>query len=381
MKTLSRDSKVGIAILLLLLLVTIFAATRRQVEARYPPLSTLSAAPDGALALKLWMQALHYDVNEAALEDFLPPKDASIVFMLEPQFPAQDELEIVDEWVERGGTLILIGEGYGTFSTADHFGFALEYLGSGAGSAKVESPILLSPLQLDLEHANVRFALQAEREDYVALAVYDGKPVLVLFDQGKGRVILGTLPRSFMNIGLKEDGNPELVLNVVALARDPGMIWFDEWHHGLQGGSQITGPAEFLRRNPVGRALLFVTFTVFLAFFLQGRGFGRPVPLPQDLKRRGAMEHVTGIANLNRRAAHRAGVLTYYHNQIKRKLGHRYRLDPAMNDEDYVNSLAGYNPSVDKNDLLNLLKRLKRRDVRESEMVVLAGEAAKWIDT
>jgi hypothetical protein len=42
--------------------------------------------------------------------------------------------------------------------------------------------------------------------------------------------------------------------------------------------------------------------------------------------------------------------------------------------------LAGYNPVLDKNELLNLLKRLKRRDVSESEMVHLAGEAAKWID-
>jgi hypothetical protein len=113
---------------------------------------------------------------------------------------------------------------------------------------------------------------------------------------------------------------------------------------------------------------------------MQGRGFGRPVPLPQEIKRRGALEHVTGIANLNRRAAHRASVMMYYHNQIKRKLGQRYRLDPAMDDELYVSTLAGYNPALDKNDLLGLLKRLKRRNMNEAEMVRLAIEAAKWID-
>jgi hypothetical protein len=72
--------------------------------------------------------------------------------------------------------------------------------------------------------------------------------------------------------------------------------------------------------------------------------------------------------------------MMHYHDQIKRKLGHRYRLDPSMDDEQYVQTLAGYNPSLDKNELLNLLKRLKRRDVSESEMVHLAGEASKWID-
>ena len=95
-------------------------------------------------------------------------------------------------------------------------------------------------------------------------------------------------------------------------------------------------PEQFLRRTPVGRALLFVAFAVFIVFFLQGRGFGRPVPLPQEIKRRGALEHVTGIANLSRRAAHRSAVMMHYHQQIKRKLGQRYRLDPGMDDKEYV---------------------------------------------
>jgi hypothetical protein len=194
-------------------------------------------------------------------------------------------------------------------------------------------------------------------------------------------VILGTLAQAFTNAGLKLDGNPELVLNILALARQNGTVWFDEWHHDLrQGSGQILGPGAFLRSTPVGRALLFITFAVFMVFFLQGRGFGRPVPLPQDLKRRGALEHVTGMANLSRRAAHRSAVLMHYHDQLKRKLGHRYRLDPGMDDEPYVHALAGYNPGLNRDELLTLLKRLKRPGVNEAEMVHLAGEAAKWID-
>jgi len=226
----------------------------------------------------------------------------------------------------------------------------------------------------------VRLALASARDDYVTLITYDGKPVLVSFEQGNGRVVLGTLAHSFTNAGLKQSGNPELVLNILALARKKGTVWFDEWHHGEQG-AQVLGPGEFLRSTPVGRSLLFVTFAVFIVLFMQGRGFGRPVPLPQEIKRRGALEHVTGIANLSRRAAHRSAVMLHYHDQIKRKLGQRYRLDPGMDDEQYMHTLAGYNPSLDRNELSNLLKRLKRRDVSESEMVYLAGEASKWIDT
>ncbi len=380
MKTLSRDARLAIGILLALLVVTIFAATQQQTEQVHPKLSTISSAPDGALALKLWMRELRYPVDEQVLESFIPPDQAIILFALEPFFMTGAELKSMDQWVENGGTLIAIGEQYGMYALVEHYDFFFEYLPDNEARPVAATPLLNSPVMSDLTHANVRIGLSTERDDYVVLAAYKGRPVLVSFEQGQGRVILGTLPDAFTNAGLKQGGNPELVLNILALARTRGTVWFDEWHHGVQGRTQILGPEQFLRRTPLGHALLFTLFAVFITLFLQGRGFGRPVPLPQEIKRRGAWEHVTGVANLSRRAAHRPAVMLYYHGQIKRKLGQRYRLDPGMDDEKYVNTLAGYNLTFDKAELLNLLKRLKRRNISETEMVQLAVESAKWID-
>jgi hypothetical protein len=380
MKNLSRDTKLAIGILLTLMVITALAAAQQQREQRNPTLSSLSSAPDGALALKLWVKALKYNVDEQVLGNFIPPKNASILFMLEPLFPTETELQPLDDWVEAGGTLIVIGNQYGMYMLLDHYQFAFDHLPETDGTLANETPLFASPAGLDLKNIKVRAVLQAEREDFVVLAAYGGKPVLVSFEQGKGRVILGTIAESFTNAGLKEAGNPELVLNILALARVKGTVWFDEWHHGVRSGAQILGPGEFLRRTPVGHALLFAALAIFIVLFIQGRGFGRPVPLPQEIKRRGALEHVTGIANLSRRAAHRSAVMMQYHQQIKRKLGQRYRLDPGMDDKEYVDKLAGYNPSLQKDELLNLLKRLKRKDVSEAEMVHLAAEAAKWID-
>ena len=378
---LSRDARLGIGLVILLVVVTVLAATQKETKQEYPRLSTLSSAPDGARALKLWVQELQYHVDEQVLAEFTPPEQADILFMLEPIFPTEGELNALDEWVEKGGTVIAIGEAYGMYSLVDHYDFFFNYLPGNQELPAIEAPLLLSPDALDFTNAGVRLALASNtRDDYVTLITYQGKPVLVSFEQGQGRVILGTLVQSFTNAGLKLGGNPELVLNILALARKKGTVWFDEWHHGEQSGGQILGPAAFLRSTPVGRSLLFVTLVVFVVLLLQGRGFGRPVPLPQEIRRRGALEHVTGIANLSRRAAHRSAVMMHYHDQIKRKLGQRYRLDPGMEDQQYVRALAGYNPELAQDELLNLLKRLKRKDMSEAEMVQLAGEASKWID-
>lgn len=380
MKNLSRDTKLALGILLLLVVATALAAVQAQTGPEYPALSSLSSAPDGALALKLWVKELRYNVDEQVLANFAPPENVSILFMLEPLFPTESEMQSIDDWVESGGTLIAIGEQYGMYSMIDHYKFFFSYLPDNSGIPASGTLLMDSPSALDLKNARVNIALDSERDDYVVLLAYQAHPVLVSFEQGNGRVILGTIPESFTNAGLKQAGNPELVLNILALAHNKGRIWFDEWHHGLQSGEQVLGPAEFLRSTPVGRSLLFVTFVVLIVFFLQGRGFGRPVPLPQEIKRRGALEHITGIANLSRRAAHRPAVMMHYHQQLKRKLGHRYRLDPSMDDKEYVDALSGYNPSLDKDELLNLLKRLKRKDISETEMVHFAVEASKWID-
>ena len=72
MKNLSRDTKLAIGILLVLFLITGLAAAQQRREQQHPTLSTLSSAPDGALALKLWVKELQYKVDERVLDKFHP---------------------------------------------------------------------------------------------------------------------------------------------------------------------------------------------------------------------------------------------------------------------------------------------------------------------
>ncbi len=207
--------------------------------------------------------------------------------------------------------------------------------------------------------------------------------MLVSFDQGKGRVILCAAPFLFSNAGLKEAGNAALVLNIISAARhpgQPGLVWFAELLHGQRRDESDTGSMDWLRYTPIGRAFLFGGLVVFMVLILRGRHFGRPVPLAKDIVRRPPLEYITAIANLSRRAGHRSVVMGQYHHHLKRSLGHRYRLDPTLPDEIYLEQLAQLNPNLDILALRRLLARLSQRRVSEHEMVQLAAEVAAWLN-
>ena len=240
-----------------------------------------------------------------------------------------------------------------------------------------ETPLLTSPALTSKIPVPTDIVLVAERTDFVPILSAAGRPVAVSFERGKGRVILSTTPDLFANAALKNNSIAAFTLNLIALV-PAGTVWFDDWHHGIQS-ERIVGPGQWLRNTPGGRALVFVVCVVFVALLLQGRAFGRPVPLLHETRRRGPLEHVSAIANLNRKAGHRAEVLGQYRQRVKRHLGRRYRLDPSLPDADYVRALAGFNASIDQAALLDLLKRLSKKKPDEAELLRLASESIKWI--
>jgi hypothetical protein len=340
---LSRDTLLAIGVISILILITI-AVTVQQVPS-IPYLST-SSAPDGTLALKLWLESLGYSPSEdPSSAPFQPPQNADLIFIMQPIVGiTDDEWSRLDERVVNGATLLVAGDNAQTMNAFQHYGFSIQALDQQTTLLTVQNPLLTSPaLETPIPVKSDFVLLPPTSEfDFATLLAANGQPVLISFDKGHGRIILSSTAQPFSNLALKEPATASLVINLVGLSLRRNKVWFDEWHHGFQVSSgQIIGPDQWLRQTPLGHALLFVVGAVFLALLLQGRTFGRPVPLPAEIKRRGPLEHVTAIANLSRKAGHRNAVMGQYYNRLKRHLGRRYSLDPSLPDTDYVRSLAG----------------------------------------
>lgn len=412
---LSRDNWITIGVLSLLAILTAAAAIRQAKPPDLPPLASFSDAPDGARALSLWLDQIGFTVlndstvlnNTTVLNDntmlgdssngatqpgvFELPTKADFAFILEPTEQITDaEWRGIDNWVESGGTLVLAGSSYPAFLAMDHYQFSFSFLETPDARIIVQAPWSSPPVpQVHLGTSAMR-NLQTERSDFVTHLGSAAGPLLVSFSKGDGRVFLSATAYPFTNKGLKEAGNPGIVTNLLSfgdLQGLPGktgqtpMVWFDEWHHGVRGGQwQIIGPGQWLRRAPAGQALLFTAAAVFIVLALQGRRFGRPVPLAKETIRRRPLEYITALANLSRRAGHRSEILARYYKRLKRRLGARYRLDPELPDERWAAELAHLRPDLDTAGLLDLLKRLHRPFVSENELVKLARESAEWMD-
>ena len=92
------------------------------------------------------------------------------------------------------------------------------------------------------------------------------------------------------------------------------------------------------------------------------------------------MEYISAVANLQRRAKLKQYVLLSYYKRLKREIGWRYRLDPSLDDAEYIARLAVFNSSLDTENLHRLLIRLQQKQVNETTMVQLAAEAAEWLN-
>lgn len=379
MKKASRESWLALALIAVLLVATIVAVVWQTDKAAPPALSSASNEPDGARALWLWLVQMGYTVSSQSGTDYQPPAGAELIFVLEPFTDSDDaHWKLLDDWINAGGTLIAAGVDLGADELFQHFNFRTNEVNQ-PGDVTVQSPLIASPPLGNIGNLNSSWVYQTERDDFVSLLAEDSNPILVTFRQGAGRVILASFVYPFTNSGLKQSGNPELVLNLLALAGKKNSVWIDEWHHGISQQSRIAGPEDWLRFTPAGHALLFIAVILFLALLLQGRGFGRPMPLPRSTARRPTLEYITALANLNRRAGHRAEVLQQYYQSLKGQLARRYRLSPALPDNEYVQQLARYHPGLDTEELQHLLNQFHSPHISEAEMVKLAAQTAEWL--
>lgn len=328
---------------------TIYTARQSTSSNMAPAGSTYSADAQGTYALRSWLQELGYRTDLFQYTSWALPADAAALLMLAPQaepITAQEAEETL-RWVREGGTLIIIVSqpaGIGISS-----GALLEALDARISIAdadtepvpapiRVSQPVLTVPPTTQIT-ADDRAVIELERDEYVPLAITPRGDVLVGFAEGQGYVYLGTSLAPFSNSTIQQPDNPQLVLNLLRRVPAGGRVLFDEYHHGF-----VQAPA--LTRSMLdywwGRAALYGLLVTGLYLVLNGRRFGKPVPLPQDVARRSTAEYAQSLGTLFRRSGKRDYIAQHYAERLKRRIARAYGFVPSTTDDEFMRDVARY---------------------------------------
>lgn len=378
---LSRDLVLVLVLFAALVVMTAFAAYQRarteQARESYIPYSTHSARPIGALALKLWLDAVGYKTAQVESQSFRIPDEARVlfVFAFADAIIERDALYILD-WVERGNTLIVADTGFlrpnALFRALD---IRQDRLDAGTVDARLTQPLVDAPV--NTVNVNTTVGLALERNDYIAYIDEEAKPLLARFSYGEGTVWVTSAPALLTNENLADQDNAAMVLGMLGTLPRGSVIAFDEYHLGYRAEGDAS-LQTLVYTSPWGWGVLYAFVVVFAYLALNGQRFGHVLPLPQSIARRSPSEYVVSMANLFRRANKRGMVLKHYRHSLKRRLGRPFHLSPDTPDARFVEMMARLRPEINIDQLKRLLLDLNRQDLAEAELVKVVEQATTF---
>ncbi len=273
--------------------------------------TTYSAAAGGYKALYLWLRGMNLPVKrwEKTLSEL--PAEASVLIMVEPELgPGTGELKTLKEWIANGGTFVIIASRPNLFLL--NTGLKLQpVLGKQQLKDKQDEheSLLFQPEPYTrgirtIESTGHPHLTSSRPEAIVHLRSSWGGLVVVL-DEGKGRVIGLSDPDLLCNVSLRDADHARLALNLLLTHRGSGSLLIDEYHHGY---GRATTVVQHLSSSSALIPLLQGVLLLLVLWAAIGRRFGPPRPVLQE-KRRSSLDYVRAMAHLYQRA--RVGVVAF----------------------------------------------------------------------
>lgn len=396
-----RDIILLVALLAALIIFTVIglgSSADENADMSVP--TTHSSAPHGALALMRWTESLGYDAQRLEYTSFvLDEQDDALVVLNPTELFNRTQSEMVLDWVEAGGVLLLAHDFpmlFGGNPILDELDMNIRAYNDQFGDAgeiaraPVMQPVLHAPSTTSVL-AQTSYVLNVARHDAASLvgvplsemsdAPDEGQTspdtpdtfqaVVVGVKHGQGYIYVSSATYPFTNEGLRDNDNAALVLNMLRRVPPGGRIQFDEWHHGY-----FTPPSlrSTMMDNPWGQAVIYSLVVVALFLVANGRRLGKPVPLPETLVRRSSAEYIESMADMYRRGKKRDFIQRHYYTSLKRRLARSHAINPHQDNAAFVRELARYR-DIDEAALLALLERLERGTASENDLLTLVDES------
>lgn len=357
--------KLAIAgILLFVAVYGLVVLQSRQEGEKFPKRrTTYSATAGGYKSLYLWLKELDIPIKRWERKlDYLPP-ETSVILLAEPELgPVKGELKALKEWVRQGGTFILVASFPNAFLQPFDLNVMpkLDFL----SEKEIAETLVFQPGPYTRGIKTLRLGdhseLKPQRPEAVVHLRSESGALLVVLEEGKGRVIALSAPNLFGNESLREADHARLALNLLLSHRRKGILLVDEYHHGYGRAISVM---SHLARSRAMQPLIQVGILLLVLWAAKGRRFGLPRPVIQE-ERRSSLEYVKAMAQLSQRAKARVlaleALIRWIESEAKRIL--------VSTDRDLQNKL------------ISAQKRVRERQVTERELLVSARQLYNALD-
>jgi hypothetical protein len=367
----------GVLLLVFVTATTLYTQRGFETEQRQQP-STYSTSSKGTRALfdLLQRQGVRVQRGERPLTELT--EEVGLLVIVEPLARAIDgtETAALQEWLNGGGTLLLVVSGSWPLRSAFGVGFEeMSVRPTDAPPSDVRTVPGESPFLQDVASLRVvtptRLAPTPGKKGVTRLAHNADGALALTWKEKEGRVVAVSDGVSLDNRSIASADNAVFYVNVAqeAARGDRPIVLFDEYH---QGYGEETGTQKSLWQaiGTPGRALFFYLLAAFLlVVYNANRRFGAPltVELPSS---RPSTEYITSMALLYRRAGAGEIALETIYKDFVRDLASKVDAPPEA-DSQRLAELAERRFGISAGGLRDLLVRC--------EQAVTAGEAGESV--
>jgi hypothetical protein len=278
--------------------------------------------------------------------------------MISPRLgPGADELKSLETWIGDGGTLVLVSSRGNAF--AKHFGFEMKREFSDQKKKDDKEPLSFQPGPYIRGQRRIMTrihpGLDSKKPEAIAHSRDAFGNMIVVLEEGKGRVIVVAEASVFSNLHLRERDHARLALDLLLTHLGGGLLLIDEYHHGY---GRVDSVAGYVFQSEAFIPLLQILFMVLLVWGTAGRRFGPARPLPRETER-SSMEYVRAMAQLFQRVKARRlaleSVLRWFDEETRRLLLDK---DPAFQRDMAEAKTQLSSESMTDRDLLNGVRKL-----------------------
>lgn len=366
-----------ILVVLIGLAVAAFYSLLSRSEADLQTVGSVhSEEPDGGAALQSWLSEAGYHIRTLTHSPLMLSASDHVLFVLAPgdEYTAL-ELRRLDGWLESGGALVVAQQRRAPGQLLSHYGVRVTQLSPPVERASPCLPALNWPIVGQAEvRASARLVIG---RDDAAIHIGDcNTPILAAFSVGSGQVLVASTVYPFTNDGLRDPGNAQLVSNLVsALAAPDRSIVFDEAHRN-------TGPAvsflPWLTSTAEGWGALYAVVVLGATAVLSLRPFGTVVVPAERGVRPTLADFSLMTAGLQSRTGWHTIIRYHYWERLRRTLIQRYRLDPALSDDELLERLAPHQDEVDLASLVCLVAEMRGRGDGQMSLAEWVEAIIKW---